>query len=194
MEQRNEVVTEINERLDNVFKYIISKKEEFLFNLNDLPEINNYQTNILTQNGFSHIFENLNTRLNNCIYWFELKNNEDCLLLVEKLNENRTQLLQDIRVVPPRNKNQNSKILYLGIRRGGIRKRDGLTNISGRMVQHLGYYVKGTTQGLQLAHWCRGLNIPIKLNIVELNGLPNEYLNVVEKILSYHLKPLCGKH
>jgi hypothetical protein len=191
---KNEVITEINEKFDDVSKYIINKAIQCSFKLNDLPDVNNYHTNILIQDGFSHIFNILNTIQKNCIYWFELENQEDCALLVERLNKNRTQLKENKRVVPPQNTNRCSNILYLGIRRGGFRKKDGLTKISSRIVHHLGYYYKGETQGLQLVHWCRGLDITIKLNFVELDGLPNDYLNVAEKILSYHLKPLCGKH
>lgn len=190
----NEIAIEINERLDSIYKYIVSKNEQFTFNLRDLPELNNYQTNILTEKGFYDIFTKLNNKRDNCIYWFELENKENCEILVEYLNRNRNLLFENIRVVPPQNKNRDSNILYLGIRRGGFRKKDGLSNISGRIVQHLGYYHKGSTQGLQLIHWCNGLDMKIILNIVELNGLPNDYLNVAEKILSYHLRPLCGKH
>ena len=110
------------------------------------------------------------------------------------LDNNREKLSNQYRVIPPKNKNQDSNVLYVGIRRGGVRKRDQLSNLSGRIVQHLGYYERGSTQGLQLVHWCKGLDFDINLNVVELENLPNDYLNVVEKILSYHLKPLCGRH
>lgn len=191
---KNTVSIEINERLDRIFDFILSQKSTYKFNLSNLPDTNNYSTNILDSGTFREIFDDLNKKRKNCIYWFELQNEQECDALILRLNNKREFLKNNFRVIPPKNKNQNSKILYLGIRRGGIRKKDNLTNISGRIVQHLGYYVKGSTQGLQLVHWCKGIDLNINLNVVELEDLPNDYLNVVKKILSYHLKPMCGKH
>lgn len=191
---KNTVSIEISERLDRIFDFILSQKSTYKFNLSNLPDLNNYTTNILDSEFFREIFNDLNKKTKNCIYWFELQNEQECTDLISILNINREFLRENFRVVPPKNKNQNSKVLYLGIRRGGIRKKDNLTNISGRIVQHLGYYVKGSTQGLQLVHWCKGVDMHINLNVVELDNLPNDYLNVAEKILSYHLKPMCGKH
>ncbi len=190
----NTVLIEINEKLDKIFYFILNKKSIYKFNLLNLPDTNNFSTNILDTEIFREIFNELNKKSNNCIYWFELQNEQDCSDLILRLENNREFLKENFRVIPPKNKNQNSKILYLGIRRGGIRKKDHLTNISGRIVQHLGYYHKGSTQGLQLVHWCKGIDLNVNLNVVELEDLPNDYLNVVEKILSYHLKPMCGKH
>jgi hypothetical protein len=185
---------EINSKLDEIYNFILSKKEKFVFNLKNLPEINDYKTDILKDLHFKDIFISLNTKLNNCIYWFELQDENKCQQLVNRLKDNMGYLATIQRVVPPINKNNSSKILYLGIRRGRVRKRDNLTSISGRMVHHLGYYIKGSTQGLQLAHWAKNYDEKITLNIVELKNLPNEYLNVCEKILSYHMKPMCGRH
>lgn len=191
---KNEVAIEINNKLEKIFKYITSKTVTYSFNLDDLPEVNEFKTDILKAAKFDKIFEELNNKKLNCIYWFELDDNESCKNLIARLNSRRKELQDNIRNAPPENKNSDSTVLYLGIRRGGFRKKDGLTNISGRMVQHFGYYYKGTTQGLQLVHWCKGISLDIKLNIVELEGLPNDYLNVVEKLLAYHLRPMCGKH
>lgn len=176
---------------DSIEFLILSKKLIYKFNLLNLPDV---ATNILDADDFREIFIELNKKTKSCIYWFELENEQKCLEIISHLNSRREVLKSKSRVIPPKNANKNSKVLYLGIRRGGVRKRDNFTNISGRIVQHLGYYEKGSTQGLQLVHWCKGQNFEIKLNVVELENLPNDYLNVVEKILSYHLRPLCGKH
>ncbi|WP_291119948.1 hypothetical protein [Empedobacter sp. UBA7248] len=190
----NEITEEIDQKLENIYTYILTKKNTYKFNLSHLPEINDYTTNILEAIHFDEIFKELNKKTHNCIYWFELKDEQKCLELNTLLDNNREKLSDQYRVIPPKNKNQDSNVLYVGIRRGGVRKRDQLSNLSGRIVQHLGYYERGSTQGLQLVHWCKGLDFDINLNVVELENLPNDYLNVVEKILSYHLKPLCGRH
>src|SRR5690606_5974724 len=123
-----------------------------------------------------------------CVYWFEIKTMELASELNTLLDNNRNELNLNKRLVPVINKNTDSNILYVGIRRGGKRKYDGLSNIAGRIIQHLGYYVKGSTQGLQLIHWTNKADLDIKLNVVEFKDLPNIYLNVVEKLIAHKLK------
>ncbi len=173
---------------------ILDEIETFNFRLNQLPPVNNFKTDIRKYKHFKDIFERLNTKEENCLYWFELETTELSVELNALLDKKRTELKLNKRVVPATNKNSNSNVIYVGVRQGGKRKRDGLTNISGRIIQHLGYYEKGTTQGLQLVHWAKEEDLLIKLNVVELNELPKEYLYVIEKLVAYKLKPLCGRH
>lgn len=173
---------------------ILEQAETFSFNLKQLPHVAEFTMDIRLDKNFSSIFEKLNKKEHHCLYWFEIETSELATELNILLNKNREKLKLDQRVVPVMNKNTNSNIFYVGIRRGGKRKYDGLTNISGRIIQHLGYYVNGSTQGLQLIHWANKTDLDIKLNVVEFKELPNLYLNVVEKIVAHKLKPLCGKH
>ncbi|MEN9335522.1 MAG: hypothetical protein RLZZ500_509 [Bacteroidota bacterium] len=87
-----------------------------------------------------------------------------------------------------------SKILNVGKRHEGNCKRDGLTNVSGRRVIHFGYYPKGTTQGLQLAHWCTKYTGTLRLKVIALPNEAKEYLELLEKTLAKQLRPLCGQH
>ena len=184
----------LKEKFDKLAQEIINEAESFTFNIKDLPEINNYQTNIRKESNFTEIFIRLDQKLNSCIYWFETENNNDCKDLQKLLNDNREKLITNLRTVPVKNCNTNTNILYVGIRRGGQRKKDKLSNISGRICIHLGYYHKGSTQGLQLIHWAKNINCKINLKVVEFEDLPNEYLNTIEKIIAFKLKPMCGKH
>lgn len=176
---------------------LIAKAKTFNFNLNDLPDVQEYthHKSILRHPKFESIFSELNEKRTSCLYWFELIDSEMCSGLINVLNSNRERLKESVRVVPVMNRNLNSNVLYVGIRRGGQRKYDGLSNISGRIVQHLGYYKVGTTQGLQLAHWAVDSGLDIKLKVIQFEeGFPNAYLEAFEKIMAYKLKPLCGKH
>jgi|TARA_R110000744_G_scaffold62940_1_gene129733 hypothetical protein len=184
----------INQNFETFTEAILEKAEIFHFNLKELPNVNEFKTDIRLETVFEELFKELNKKTNHCLYWFELDSIDYANKLNILLNNNRKKLGLNKRVVPVINKNTNSNVLYVGIRRGGIRKYDGLTNISGRIIQHLGYYVKGSTQGLQLVHWTDKTDINIKLSVIEFNDLPHEYLNVIEKLVAFKLKPLCGKH
>ncbi|MCZ8145839.1 hypothetical protein [Flavobacterium sp.] len=151
----------------------------------------------------SEIIATLNQVHSPTLYWFETETAEEVMHLNEALNQFR--LLQksddpNRRVVPAVNRKflnkslEPSKILYVGKRHEGHRKRDGLTNISGRMVIHFGYYPKGTTQGLQLAHWCTTYTGTLRLKVIALPNEAKEYLELLEKTLAKQLRPLCGQH
>lgn len=180
-----------------VIDSIIANAETFQFNLKDLPDVveYTYHKSILGHPKFESIFSALNEKQTSCLYWFEFNDSEMCSSVINVLNANRERLKESVRAVPVMNKNLNSNVLYVGIRRGGQRKYDGLTNISGRIVQHLGYYKVGTTQGLQLAHWAVESGLDIKLNVIQFEeGFPDAHLEAFEKIMAHKFKPLCGKH
>ena len=184
----------IKSNFESLTESIIKQSEKFNFNLNQLPSINDYKTDIREDKYFKEIFSELNKKEFNCLYWFDCESVEVAEKLNKHMDSKRKELKANNRVVPATNNNLNSKTMYVGIRRGGKRKYDGLTYISGRIIQHLGYYAKGSTQGLQLIHWVEERDLNIELNMVEFRELPNEYLNIVEKLVAYKLKPLCGKH
>lgn len=184
----------ITYKLEEVGKHIIPLAQKFTFNSSELPDNEDFTANIVTHPIFSPLFDKLLAIRENCLYWFSLDSNDKCEILNNLLNTNRESLAVIPRVIPPDNKNINSNVLYVGIRRGGFRKKDEFTHIAGRMVQHLGYYEKGSTQGLQLVHWAKSAKTDISINFVSFSDLPNQLLPVLEGILAHQLKPLCGKH
>lgn len=188
------MTSNLTNKLDSIINEIIAEAKTYNFNLNSLPEVNGYKTDIRIDSNFSHIFNDLNLKVSNCLYWFDIKSKNKAFGLNSLLNENRALLNENKRVVPALNSNIESSILYVGIRRGGQRKYDGLTNISGRIIQHLGFYEKGSTQGLQLVHWVNKSDLEVTLFVAEFPELPNEYLEIFEKLVALKLKPLCGKH
>lgn len=140
------------------------------------------------------IRKQLDTITSSALYWFETDTIEQAQQLkkdLEDFRDNRAKI--ELRAIPAKNKydNNNSKVLYVGVRQGGARKRDGLSNISGRIFQHIGCYEKGSTKSLQLHFWAKS---PLKLNVLALNGVDKNYLYILEKLFAIQLKPLCGKH
>ena len=123
-----------------------------------------------------------------CVYWFETEKEEVANNLINDLNCFRE--LKTERSVPARNNKTNSKYIYVGIRQGGQRK-DGFTNIAGRISIHFGYYKVGSTQGLQLSYWAKDKLI---LNVMEMPETAAPFLNVIEKQIANKLRPLCGRH
>lgn len=180
---------------DEIINSLIKNTYNFYFNLNDLPDIDNYNLDIRQHGKFQKLFKELNAKQRNCLYWFELDTPEICQNLKNKLDDSRENLKISERTVPVKNKNFDSSVLYVGIRRGGVRKRDGLSTLAGRIIIHLGYYPAGSTQGLQLVHWAVGTGYNIKLRVIQFEeNFPNAYLEAFEKIIAHKLRPLCGKH
>lgn len=200
------LIESIESQLNIIVSDILSKSVEGFyskqFNTKDLKayEYNKnrkdkdwYSPN--TDKNFGYLFKELDLKENHCLYWFELETLEKTKALNNLINNYRLKKGQeDYRVVPSSNKNVNSKVLYVGIRRGA-KSKSGLTNIVGRINQHLGYYKVQSTQGLQLIHYAQGLDFQITLNVVEFEDLENPmYLNLLEKMVADKLIPLCGRH
>lgn len=172
---------------------VISAAKSYSIKLKDLPEVH-LKLDIRNHSYFKTIFTELDQKKKHCLYWFEFDTNESSTTINNLLNESRISLSERMRVVPVKNLNSESNVLYVGIRRGGNRKYDNLSNISGRLIQHLGYYHVGSTQGLQFAYWANKSDIELNFKVVEFENLPNLYLEMLEKLIAYKLKPLCGKH
>jgi len=99
--------------------------------------------------GFlSDLFIELDKLSNPCLYWFELENEQFSKKIKKQTNDFRERKKIHQRTIPAKNKNNMSRYLYVGIRKGGVRKKDGLSNIASRIFHHLGYYHIGSTQGL----------------------------------------------
>ena len=140
----------------------------------------------------NELFTTLDCLTSHCLYWFELEY-EDLSKQIDldfRAYKSKYKKGHD-RNVPALNKVKSSKVLYLGVRRGGVRKSDGFTNIAARIFQHLGYYSIGSTQGLQLVHW---FDKKLELHIIEFPDVAKNYLNILEKLFAMEFQPLIGKH
>ena len=173
---------------------------KFEFNSSHLPDVVDYTKirNIRKHDKFEKMFDTLENLKTNCLYWFSVKSMEDAYDLKQLISYNKNFLRSEdkttCRVLPAGNNNENSTIIYVGVRKGSKAKKQKVSNISDRMVQHFGYYKEGRTQGLQLAYYANSLEIDITLHVYSLINCPDEYLYILEKIFAKKLKPICGKH
>ena len=181
-------------QLNKLAKKIIKNAEKFSFDLRELPDLSSGSVSIREPGPLKIFFEKLDKKTEDCLYWFEVDDIEMGNHLQKLLNEKRSYLKEIGRKVPIKSKYVDSNILYVGARHGGLTVRYNLSNLSARIREHLGYYKVGTSQGLQLAHWARNVDCKVILNVVEFDNLPEEYLTMIEKIVAYKLKPLCGIH
>ena len=67
------------------------------------------------------------------------------------------------------------------------------TRTSGTYV-HLGYYLNNQTQGLQLCHWAKNLELKLVLHVIPLPDNLIDLAGVLEVRLAGMLLPLFGKH
>lgn len=151
------------------------------------------------QQPLNKLFKNLDEIKKSCLYWYEVENEEIADEMLDSLSKfkadnNQKKLEENRRSLPAKGRysNKNSKVLYVGTVKARVRKRDGLTTISSRTFQHLGFYEKGRTGGLHLWYWAKH---SVTLKVIELpEDFPEEYRTIAEKLLAIELKPLIGTH
>lgn len=184
----NEIAQNIYENRNNDSFY-----HKLEFNTNQLINHEGYTKFVNCHGELAPIFNDLNLiKENHCLYWFELENEETTHNLILDMDSYRHKKLKK---VPASNKNKNSNILYVGVRQGGYVKSKKLTNITSRICQHLGYYDKPSTQGLQLYEYSRDKNYKIIVKVIEFKRFTfARYLNIIEKKVAQKLNPLCGSH
>jgi len=115
-------------------------------------------------------------------YWFEVVSPTRIINIIANINGYMA--FEDFKALPAMKKtlDHSTKVLYLG------------KVIWGRIVQHLGFYHVKLTQGLQLFHWCSGLDLKLKLHIYEFENDMTGLMPVIENGMAKHLNPLLGKH
>lgn len=188
----------IEKQVDVIVKKILENQSHFkicTFHLSELPESNNWENHPNIDENFKHRVKELDEYKKDCLYWFSCDDNDkakelDKALCVYRGNKGKP----EYRVVPTTNRLEGKRsVIYVGVRRGGVSAK-GLTNIMGRVNQHLGYYEQAKTQGLQLLHWAKVLDINITLHVVHFNDELGSLLYVIEKAIAKELVPHCGRH
>ena len=144
------------------------------------------------QGELGALFKRLDEIRTPVIYWFSSESVESAHAIKDQhLDFRSLRGVEHDRHAPAPNRVMESKIIYVGMRQGGFRKKDGFTKIAGRIYVHLGYYSKGSTQGLQLVHWC---NAALQLHLLPLAHDVSPFLGGLEKIVAKHLRPVIGRH
>ncbi|MBF4983911.1 hypothetical protein FNJ87_06025 [Nonlabens mediterrranea] len=190
----------IEEQVEAIVEKILVNQDKFkisTFHLSELPESNNWENHPNIDPIFKRHVEKLDTYKKDCLYWFSCEDAEKATILNNALNQYRTKYSgrNDYRVVPTSNQyNSDTNIIYVGVRRGSTAKNPKCTNIIGRINQHLGYYKQRKTQGLQLLHWAKYLDIDVTLHVVHFNDELGSLLYVIEKAIAKELVPHCGRH
>jgi hypothetical protein len=199
---------QIEKQFKEIAKTIIQNKNndrfyhKLTFNTNQLIDHESYTVFPNSKGTLIDQFKPLNgIKENHCLYWFELNNNEETFKVNELLKNYRLKKSKlGIKTVPAKNNYKSSSkdeirnVLYLGVRQGGYVKSKNLTNIVGRINQHLGYYHVPSTQGLQLYEYAKGKDFNIVIKVIEFVGLNSAYLKIIEKEISKVFKPLSGTH
>lgn len=166
------------------------------FHLSELPESDNWENHSSKDSVFTKHVDVLKNYKGDCLYWFNCDTVEEALKLDNALaNYRNGKKKKGYRAVPTSNKYiGKDKTIYVGVRRGTTAKKPKVSNVLGRINQHLGYYKQPKTQGLQLLHWARELDVNISIYVVHFENKLGALLYVLEKEVSKRLIPHCGRH
>lgn len=134
---------------------------------------------------YKTLFNVLNSMKGPVLYWFEI--------ISENTHDEIRQKLIEYKNTPGVRANSamwkytvaNSKYFYVGKVKKGI---------SGRIVTHLGYNKNPHTSGLQLFHWSKGMNLKLKLSVMEFIPEMADLMGVIELKVAQNLHPIIGKH
>jgi hypothetical protein len=135
-----------------------SKVLEFSFNTGKLVQYkgSGSEKNCPEWDRLGWQFEKLSSPL---VYYFSIPEKISSEIIFQSISEYKNQQKgkPDFRSVPALRNNflRNSTTLYVGC--------CASTKLSARMFWHFGYYKVGATQGLQLCHWAKPLNLELKL-------------------------------
>lgn len=189
----------IDKQVKIIVDKILKEPDQFKicrFHLSELPDNNNWDNHPNIDPVFKKHLDVLNEYKGDCLYWFNCDTTEDALQLDNALvNYRNGKNKKGYRAVPTSNKYKHkNKTIYVGVRRGSTAKKPTVSNILGRINQHLGYYRQPKTQGLQLLHWAKDLDINISLHVVHFENKLGSLLYVIEKEVSKQLIPHCGRH
>lgn len=142
-------------------------------------------TDIRQSEEHKELFDVLGTLAGPVLYWFEIlppTTNEDVRNAISEYKHS----IEAKSVPALKSKySRDSNILYVGkVKR----------NFWGRVIQHLGYYQVVRTQGLQLYHWARPLNLKLRLHAYQFEPEMEDLVSVFELKFARILKPITGKH
>lgn len=160
-------------------------KQQYSFHINCDELLDYSQIDIRFSERFKEQFEHIRKLTGPVLYWFEIKsgvNNQDIRNRIIEYSQS-----SNAKAIPALKKHfdPDSNCLYVG----KVKKA-----IWGRIIQHLGYYKVNQTQGLQLFHWAKGLNLILEIHLYEFEEGIEDIISIFEIELAKHKKPIIGKH
>lgn len=158
------------------------KVRQFEIDCTNLRDFNN--EDIRFSEEYRNLFAQLAEVTNPTVYVWELISDISSKEIVDSINrysaEKFAKATPAIKVNYP-----NSRILYVG---------KVVRDFYGRVIQHLGFFPHGGTQGLQLFYWAKSLKLTVKLTVFEFEKNTEELMPLFEKRLAQQLQPILGKH
>jgi len=183
-ENVNNAIQELIDTLEKSKLVDLEQKLVATFNCAELEEVH-LREDIRDSIQFKTLFSELYTMKGPVLYWFKVCSTNTTKEIFDMLNEYKG--IQSCRVVPALRKNcpPNSEYLYVGkVKR----------YFWGRIVQHLGYAKDPRTQGLQLFHWAKKLNLQLELYAIEFDKDMADLVGVLETLMAREFKPIVGSH
>jgi hypothetical protein len=183
VEHLSEFLTSTIISLDHIRVNGAKRELTYSINCTDLEDYN--LIDIRLSERFKPMFDELKEVTGPCLYWFELVSDTNATEIVSALNGYKVGIRPKATPALKSNINYSSKILYVGkVKR----------TFWGRLIQHLGFFKVGATQGLQLFYWGKELNLELKLNIIEFEENMIDVMPIIEYAFAKKLQPLIGKH
>lgn len=179
----DEVVTEQIVTLERLKEQGVKTSYSFPIDCKELADYN--AVDIRDSQAFKEHFIKLMSMKGPVLYWFEIisdTNRGEIRSAIEQYA-----MTNNAKATPALKKyvNLTSKCLYVGkVKR----------NFWGRVIQHLGFYKVGATQGLQLYYWAKELDLKLKLHSYEFEHEMNDLIALFELELAKRKDPIIGKH
>jgi len=147
-----------------------------------LPELSDGES-CCTEPGLDRFFATIQQINEPTVYWFTIQSHHDSKQIYDRMLTARKTVNR--RFPAQVEYRGTSKVLYVG---------KVNSDLSNRMITHLGYDERPDRQGLQLYHWARKMGLKLELNCVVLKKELKYFIYFFEAQLSQELKPIIGKY
>ncbi|MEQ3656510.1 MAG: hypothetical protein ABNH00_11655 [Dokdonia sp.] len=181
----------VNNAIDKLIDILEKSKLEDLqeqhittFSCVDLDELHLIE-DIRNSKQFGQLFNKLNSMKGPVLYWFKTDSESLTSEIYNSIKQYKD--TKGTRVVPALRKDcpQPSEYVYVGkVKR----------YFWGRIVQHLGYANDPRTQGLQLFHWSKPIDLKVHLYAIEFQKDMADLVGVLESLMAREFKPIVGSH
>lgn len=172
--------------LAHVAKFGAKEVRTFIFDIDRLPEFPS--EGIRTHAAHQTVFDQIAAIKGPVVYVFEIisAHSSETVRAAARSYDGK-----GLRAMPAFRKDSKidytSRVLYVG----KVKVKSGFL---ARVIQHLGFWSAEKTQGMQLCHYARGLNLKLALTVLEFEADMADLLPLLEKAVASQLKPLLGKH
>lgn len=167
---------------NSITKESFKNRYSLAFDCEYLPELSAGES-CCTEPGLDKYFATIQQINEPTVYWFTIKSHHDSKRVYVKMLAARKSVH---RKFPAQVEYRgDSKVLYVG---------KVNSDLSSRLITHLGYDERPDRQGLQLFHWARKMGLKLELNCVVLKKELKDFIYFFEAQLSRELKPLIGKY